>query len=172
MRDLVQASFDLVTTIQFPIPWWTANAGLDWPTVGRHFEAGEQRQVEEESQAGRSSNAVEFDPPDDELTAEPDDRDRMMQQHQDEVLSEHDGEDLTPRRRQTLLDADAAERVLQEAVAADALLANRPHGVVGQAEAAEPASAAAGSVGVADVAEVAPRGEAQVGQFLHSDDDL
>ncbi|MCP4243549.1 MAG: hypothetical protein GY772_23590, partial [bacterium] len=172
MKDLVQACFDLVTTIQFPIPWWNANAGLDWPSVTQHFAAVE-RQVEEESQAGQSASAVEYDAPEDEDPAvEPDERDRMAQQHQDEVLSEHDGEDLTPRRRQALLDADASEQVLREAVAADAQVASRPEGVVGQTVASEPASAAYGSVGVAEAAAVPREGEAQQEAFLLTDDDL
>ncbi|MCP4240444.1 MAG: hypothetical protein GY772_07745, partial [bacterium] len=173
MRDLVQAAFDLVTTIQFPIPWWSANAGLDWPVVERHFEADESRQVDVESSvAEQEANARAEDPLDDECAVEPDIRDRWTQQHQDEVMSEHEGEGLTPRRRQTLLDADATQCVLREAVAADALVANRPQGTVGQAEAVELASAAHSSAGVAGMAEVAPRGEAQQEEYLYSDDDL
>ncbi len=36
-RFLIQACFDLATTIQMPIPWWSAVRTMDWPVIESHL---------------------------------------------------------------------------------------------------------------------------------------
>ncbi|MCP4245074.1 MAG: hypothetical protein GY772_31425, partial [bacterium] len=168
MRALFQACFDLVTTIQFPVPWWNANVAMDWPAVKEHLAKRFKELPDEE----RMVEIAEGAPPPVEL----DERDRLVQQHQDEVLSEHEGEGLTPRRRQAILDEDASQEVLREADAAEAAVAREaassPQGIAGPAPTPPSASASHGSTGTTGSFEGVPDPMAAVVSPSVSDEEV
>ncbi|MCP4244432.1 MAG: hypothetical protein GY772_28145, partial [bacterium] len=176
MKDFFMACFDLVTLVQFPVPCWNANAGMDWPDAREHWCRVEEEE-ERQARALRAASAVEYTAPEEELPlVELDERDRLARQHQDEVLSEHEGEGLTPRRRQAILDEDASQEVLREAAAADAAMAREaassPQGIAGPAPTPPSASASLGSTGTTGSFEVVPDPMAAVVSPTVSDEEV